>query len=252
MRNYIYATALVLSCALSACSSTLPYPNLPPSYPGNRPYWTNAGWQAAMHTAIQCVVHLPANMDTASTSGMQATVRFLYAHGVIKNPMIVKSTGNPDVDKLLLQQVITAKIPKPFGLHTDQSHEFELPLDMFTPYESFEYNVYAAIDRKQVYPRDPIIYGITGSTTVDFDYLNAKASHIVIVKSSGNKELDQSSVSAIYNAELPLPTPGYTSKTIPMQVIVCYCLNSAESCPTGKNVVVVEGTRIARRTVLTY
>ncbi len=123
---------------------------------------------------------------------------------------------------------------------------------MFTPYKSFEYNVVAAIDRKHDYPRDPILQDITGSTSLDFDYLDAKASHIVIIKSSGDKELDKSSVNAVSRAKLPTTPPGYAGKTLPMEVIVCYCLNNTNNCPTGKNVIVVEGTRIVLHNVVMY
>ena len=212
----------------------------------------NPYWQAEMFEAVQCTVHLPDDTTSPATPDVHGTVKFLFANGKIEDPEIVASTGNPDLDKLMLQQVVTAKIPKPFGLHTGQPHAFELPLEMFTPYESFQYNVYAAIDRTKFYSRDAILKGDTGRTTVDFDYLDGKALNIVIAKSSGSKYLDQPSVDAVSRAVLPAAPPGYAGKTVPMEVIVCYCLNSSKSCPTGKNVIVVEGTRIVRTTVETY
>ena len=251
MREYRNLAVLVLACALSACGSAPPLANKPPLF-SDQAYWMNPTWQAEMFAAVQSVVRLPTNAASPAKHGIHATVRFLFANGVIQNPAIVASTGNPDLDKLLLQQVVTAKVPKPYGLHTGQPHEFELPLEMFTPYKSFEYNVFAAIDRKHDYPRDPILQDIMGITTLDFDYRDAKASHIAIAKSSGNKQLDQASLGAVYKAELPTAPPGYTGKTLHMVAIFCYDINNAEKCPAGNNVIDVEGTRIVRRTVVTY
>ena len=212
----------------------------------------NPFWQAELFSAVQCVARLPSNAASPATPGIHGTVKFLFDNGAVKDPVIVESTGNPQLDKLLLQQVVTAKVPKPYGLHTGQPHEFELPLEMFTPYESFEYNVYAAIDRKQEYPRDPLLQDIMGITTLDFDYLDAKASHIVMVKSSGNKQLDKASLDAVSKAELPAAPPGYAGKTLHMVAIFCYDINNAKKCPAGNNVIDVYGTRIMRTTVRTY
>ncbi len=251
MRGYRYLAVLILACVLSACGSAPPQANKPPLF-SDQAYWMNPYWQAGLFSAVQSVVHLPANPAGPVTPGIQGTVKFLFANGKIEDPEIVASTGDPDLDKLMLQQVVTAKIPKPYGLHTDQPHEFELPLEMFTLYKSFEYNVYAEIDRKQEYPRDPLLQDIMGITAFDFDYLDAKASHIVMVKSSGNKQLDKASIGAVTKAKLPAAPPGYAGKTLHMVVIFCYDINYVETCPTGKNVIDVEGTRIVRRTVVTY
>ncbi len=251
MREYRNLAILVLACALSACGSAPPQANKPSLF-SEQAYWMNPYWQAEMFAAVQRVARLPANAASPATPGIHGTVKFLFDNGAVKDPVIVESTGNPQLDKLLLQQVVTAKVPKPFGLHVDQPHEFELSLEMFTPYESFEYNVYAAIDRKQDYPRDPILQDIMGITALDFDYLDAKASHIVMVKSSGNKQLDKASLGAVSKAELPAAPPGYAGKTLHMIVIFCYDINYAEKCPTGENVIDVEGTRIMRRRVTYY
>lgn len=253
MREHRYQAVLILVCMLSACSSAPPQANKPSLfYPPGQAYWMNPFWQAELFSAVQCVVHLPANSVSPATSRVQGTVKFLFEDGTVKEPVIVKSTGNPELDKLMLQQVVTAKVPKPFGLHTDQPYEFELPLEMFTPYESFQYNVYAAINRKQEYPRDPLLQDIMGITTVDFDYLDAKVSHIAVIKSSGNEKLDQVSLNAVSRAVMPPPSPGYASKTLHMVAIFCYSINYAEKCPTGENVIGVYGTRVLRRTVVTY
>ena len=251
MRGYRYQAVFIMACALSACVSAPPLANKPPLF-SDQAYWMNPFWQAELFSAVQCVVRLPANAASPATPGIHGTVKFLFDNGAVKYPVIVKSTGNHQLDKLLLQQVVTAKVPKPYGLHTGQPHEFELPLEMFTSYESFQYNIYAAIDRKQEYPRDPILQDIMGITTLDFDYRDAKASHIAIAKSSGNKQLDQASLGAVSKAELPTAPPGYMGKTLHMVAIFCYDINNAEKCPAGNNVIDVEGTRIVRRTVVTY
>ncbi len=253
MREYRNLAVLVLVCVLSACGTAPPQANMPDFFKmTTQPYWMNPTWQAEMFEAVQCVARLPTNAASPAAPGIHATVKFLFTNGKIKDPVVVASTGNPDLDKLLLQQVVTAKAPEPIGLHTDQPHEFGLTLEMFTPFESFEYNVYAAINRMKVYGRDPLLYDETGNTTVDFDYLAGKALNIVIVKSSGHKELDKSSVGAVSRAVMPPAPPGYAGKTLHMQVIFCYDINDAIKCPTGKNVIDVEGTRIVRRTVVTY
>lgn len=251
MRGYRYLAVLILACALSACGSAPPQANKPPLF-SDQAYWMNPFWQAELFSAVQCVARLPSNAASPATPGIHGTIKFLFDNGAVKDPVIVESTGNPQLDKLLLQQVVTAKVPKPYGLHTDQPHEFELPLEMFTPYKSFEYNVYAAIDRTKFYGRDAIIKGDTGSTTVDFDYLDGKALNIAIAKSSGSRYLDQPSVDTVSKALLPAAPPGYAGKTLHMVVIFCYDINYAKKCPTGKNVIDVEGTRIMRRTVVTY
>ncbi len=251
MREYRNLAVLVLACALSACGTTPPQANKLPLF-SDQAYWTNPFWQAELFSAVQSVVHLPANADSPAKPGVHGTVKFLFANGKIEDPEIVASTGNPDLDKLLLQQVVTAKVPKPYGLHTDQPHEFELPLQMFAPYESFQYNVYAAIDRKKVYGREALLKDDTGITTVGFDYRDGKALNIVIVKSSGSRYLDQRSVAAVSSAVMPPASPGYAGKTLHMVAIFCYDINNAHKCQTGENVIDVEGTRIVRRTVVTY
>ncbi len=251
MREYRNLAVLVLACALSACGTTPPQANKLPLF-SDQAYWTNPFWQAELFSAVQSVVHLPANAASPAKPGVHGTVKFLFANGKIEDPEIVASTGNPDLDKLLLQQVVTAKVPKPYGLHTDQPHEFELPLQMFAPYESFQYNVYAAIDRKKVYGREALLKDDTGITTVGFDYRDGKALNIVIVKSSGSRYLDQRSVAAVSSAVMPPPSHGYAGKTLHMVAIFCYDINNAHKCQTGENVIDVEGTRIVRRTVVTY
>lgn len=250
MRRYLCQAAFILACALSACSSTPSQSNVPRSiYLGTQAYWLNPYWQAELLKTVQSVVHLPDSTTNPAMSAVQGTVKFLYDNGAIKNPTIVTSTGNSELDKLLLQQVITAKAPKPFGPHTDQPHEFELPLEMFTPFESFEYNLYAAINQKPEYPRDALLRDKTGIATVAFDYLDGKAGNIVVVSTSGHNDLDQASLNMVSNAILPAPPTGYAGRTLRMRAIFCFDINFTKKCPTGTNVIDVEGTRIKRTVV---
>jgi outer membrane biosynthesis protein TonB len=252
MCRYRTQAVFILICALSACSS-VPSSVTMRSHPNpfTLPYWVYPAWQSALFLAVQSKVHLPTNENTA---GIHGTVRFLIDNGVIKNPVIVASTGDPKLDTLMLLQVLSAKVPKPLGQHTDQPHEFELQLEMFTPYESFEYNVYVAIDNTAEYTRDPLLKDETGIATVAFDYMDGKALNIVIAKSSGHSDLDQLSVKAVSSAVMPAPPPGYTRKTVHLQAHICYFIVSSFSepsnCPPGKNVIDVTGARIRRTAVV--
>jgi len=151
MRTYLYIPTLLLACVLGACGSvpSRETPPPPPQYrlfnPATQPYWSNPYWQLNLLQAVQSVVHLPPNAPTPAKPGIHATVQFTYDQGTIRDPLIVASTGSPDLDKLLLQQVMTAKIPKPDGLHANEPHAFKMPLQMFTVYESFQFNLYLAI-----------------------------------------------------------------------------------------------------------
>jgi len=252
MHKYQYQAAFILICALSACSSAPPHVTMR-SHPNpfTQPYWVYPAWRSALFLAVQTKVHLP---DNENTPGLHGTVRFLFDNGVIKNPVIVASTGDPKLDTLMLQQVLSAKVPKPQGQHTDQPHEFELQLEMFTPYESFEYNVYVAIDNTAEYTSDTLLKNETGIATVAFDYLDGKALNIVIAKSSGHSDLDQLSVKAVSSAVMPAPLPGYARKTVHLQADVCYFIvtsfSEPNNCPPGKNVIDVTGARIRRTAVV--
>lgn len=246
MRRYGYLIAIILTSILSGCGS-VPH-HAKPGKHATQAYWNDPRWQASLLKAVQSAVHAPATVPSASTPGIHGTVEFLVVNGTIQNPVIVTSTGNPDYDKLMLRQVAAAKVPAPIGPHAMESHEFELPLDMPTPYESFQAVVYAAIDFRKRYPREGLMRGHTGTTTIDFDYTDAKASNITITKSSGSKPLDMASVTSISNALLPTPPSFDAGKTLHMEVMLCYSLNNTNNCPSGKNVIYVTGTRIKRTT----
>lgn len=216
--------------------------------PSKDPYWQNPRWDNSLIDAIQSVVHDP--VDTADTSahGIHGTVKFTFANGTIEYPAITASTGNPDLDKLMLHQVATARVPPPTGLQTDQPHEFELDLDMPTPFEAFQSGIYGAFNVRKIYPLEAVVGGYQGIVTIGFDYLDGKLSNIVVTRPSHYKELDKGSLGAIARVDLP-PTPAaYAGKTLHMEVSFCYALGDAKSwhCPIARDVIVVAGTRIKR------
>lgn len=257
MGRYGYPAALLLACALSACGSA------PPSATPLRPatdskaYWENPDWQALLLGAVQSVVHQPTDTTSTPITGVNAMVRFTVANGTIENPEIAASTGYADLDKLMLLQVASAKPPKTWGLHASEPHEFELLLDMLTPLDSLQYNIYRAIEYQKVYPKEEILTGTVGNNTVDFDYRDGKASNIALITSSKSSYLDRASLDAVTRAVLPLAPTAYTGKPIHMEVVLCYTLFESppdmivNQCPTAKNVIVVHGTRIKRTTVET-
>jgi len=245
-------TFLAAAFSLAACSSTPVETDSaePVTHfdPAKDPYWQDPRWDKALLDAIQSVVHDPVDAADTSAPGLHATVKFAFLDGAIEYPEITASTGKQDLDKLMLRQVASAKVPRPTGIGTDQPHEFELDLQMLTPFESFQDGIYATIDTWKIYPVDAIRDGWQGSATVSFDYLDGKAGNIVVTKSSGNKDLDRASLAIVTRATLP-PTPaGYVGKTLHMEATFCYALYQSENdrkrCPTGSNVILVTGTRI--------
>ncbi|MFI4968005.1 MAG: energy transducer TonB [Gammaproteobacteria bacterium] len=157
---------------------------------------------------------------------------------------IVSGTGDAGLDQLVLQQLGSMKVPKLYGKNIDEPHHFELELDVLTLSEWFQYNIYYAIDSHKVYPKNAIMEAATGSTTVDFDYLDGKAQNITLAKGTNGVGLDQASLRAVEGAQFPAPPPAYVGKTLHMEVIVCYSLNGSQNCPQGKNVILVQGIRI--------
>lgn len=246
---------IVMACALAACATG--GPNAKTYYedgrfvrfdPDTDPYWENPPWTSDLLKAIQSAVQYPVDPADMNTHGPQATVKFTYAEGVIEYPDIVQSTGNSDMDKLMLRQIAAVKPPQATGPHADEPHEFIMALGMLTPYEAFQSSIYGAIDAQKVYSKDAVIGGYQGITVVDFDYLDGRASDIVMALSSKQKELDRTSLSAVTRAIMP-PAPGpYAGKTVHVEAVFCYSLRQSadakDPCPSGRNVIEVTGTRI--------
>jgi outer membrane biosynthesis protein TonB len=142
--------------------------------------------------------------------------------------------------------VASAQVPTAAGVGSDAPHVFVLELDMPTPYESFEYRVFTAIDSYRVYPKEALFAAAQGLTTVVFDYLDGKASNVSVVASSKNGSLDNASRKAVSNAVLPQPPAEYAGKTLHMVMYFCYSLNGRGNCPATPNVISVHGTLIER------
>ena len=212
--------------------------------PVKDPYWEDPRWDKTLLDTVQAVVHNPADPADTSTPNLHAVVKFTYQDGTAEYPEIVQSTGEPGKDELLLHQLASTQLPQATGIDSDKPHEFVLDLDMPTPFESFEYNVFDAIDYAKVYPKDAVIYGATGTAVVGFDYLDGKVSNVTRVKSSGNRDLDQASLNAVMKAPMPQAPPAYAGKTHHMESTFCYSLGGPGNCPTRRGVILVYGIRI--------
>jgi outer membrane biosynthesis protein TonB len=202
-------------------------------------------WDKSLLDAVQAAVHDPVDGTDMSTPGIHATVRFTFLDGVIEYPEIVQSTGDPELDKLVVDQVASAQAPRPaVGLQIDAPHQFVLDLDVPTPYESFEYGVFNALDYAKIYPKDAVMGGSQGSTTVGFDYLDGEASNITTIKSSGSKSLDRASLGTVARSKLPPAPPAYAGKTVHLEAVFCYSLIGPGKCPRRKDVILIYGTRL--------
>lgn len=240
--------SLALMGGLTACSSALVGPHgtvAARSFdPATDPYWDDPRWAKALLDATQAVVQDPVAPTDMKTVGPQVTIKFTFADGRIQDPAIIAGTGDPGLDDLLLKQVVTAQVPKPGGPHADEPHGFLLDLDMPTPFEAFQGSIFTAIDRHKVYPKNPILSGTIGATTLDFDYRDGQATSIAIIKPSKDHALDQASLNAVSRAVMPPAPATYAGQTWHMEVIVCYSLNDSMNCPIARNVIQVHGARI--------
>lgn len=246
---------LALMVGLAGCASTpvtqdagAPTANFNPS---KDPYWEDPRWDKTLLDAVQAAVRAPADPADMSTPDLHATVKFTFLQGVLEYPEIVTSTGNPDLDKLMLHQIAAVQAPQGAGLRSDEPHEFVLDLDMPTPFESFRSSIYAAIDYKKIYPKEAIISGSAGNTVVEFDYVDGKANNIAMTQSSKSKGLDNASLNTVARADLPPIPAAYSGKTLHITAVFCYTIfessaNIKNPCPTSNNVIVVQATRIKR------
>ena len=210
----------------------------------------NPPWTVSLFKAVQAAVYDPVDTADMSTPGLHGVIRFTFFNGTIEYPEIVTSTGNPDLDKLMLRQVASVQAPNAAGIDAEKPHEFVMDLDMPTPFESYQSGIFASIDAQKVYPKDAILGGVGGIAAVDFDYLDGKTSGITLVQSSKDKNLDKASVYAVTKAIMPPTPPAYAGKLRHMEAIFCYSLDGSTrigpSCPAALNVIFVTGTRIRR------
>lgn len=241
---------LVLMTGIAGCSSEptqadVDIVNAPRRFdPATDPYWLNQQWDKALLDATQATVHYPVAETDTTTTGPHVTIKFTFANGAIQDPAIISGTGDPSLDDTLLKEVSTAQVPKPAGLHADEPHGFLLDLDMLTPYETFKSNLYSAIEYRKLYPKDAILNGNMGASTVSFDYLDGKASDVTLVVSSKSRELDKASLNAVTRTTMPIAPGIYAGKTLHMEVIFCYTLNGIKNCPDARNLILVQGTRV--------
>jgi hypothetical protein len=222
--------------------------------PDKDPYWENPVFEKSLLAAVQSTVHNPVDAADTTSHGLHATVKFTYLQGNIQYPELSQGTGDAAMDRMLILQVASAQVPQATGLRADEPHQFVMDLDMPTPYESFEYSVFDAIDAAKIYPKEAILTGAQGITAMGFDYADGKATDISMAKSSSNRALDKASLTAVTKAVMP-PAPAiYAGKTFHLEAFFCYELNQSDKdksrCPTGRNVILVTGTRIKRTEIM--
>lgn len=87
----------------------------------------------------------------------------------------------------------------------------------------FTASMKAAIDAAKVYPKEAILGGETGVTTVSFDYVNGVVSNIKVDKSSGARSLDKAAMNAVLKAAMP-PKPAELAGTSHFVILVSFNL----------------------------
>src|SRR5215469_10951660 len=100
MHGSRYQALVMLACVLAACSSV---PSN--SHMSTGPYWDNQDWLTTLVNSVQSALHAPGEPVDTSTPDYQATIRFHFQDGIIEYPEIVTGTGNPALDKLMIDQV---------------------------------------------------------------------------------------------------------------------------------------------------
>ena len=230
MKLAAYACAICI--ALTACSTA--------TRAGDDAYWNDPQWTKTLFDTLQSSVHAPSDDPHLPAPSLHAAIKFTFQDGVIEYPEIVQGTGDVEMDNLMLHQLATAQAPKPIGPRADEPHVFVLVLQMLTPLGSFEDSVRAAIDYAKIYPKEALLGGARGITTVGFDYLDGKSSNISVTHSSNDHYLDKASLTAVSKASLPLPPPIYAGKTLHMEMVFCYSINGS-NCPAVSNLISVHG-----------
>jgi outer membrane biosynthesis protein TonB len=236
MKPIIFRLALALAAIYSVVAAGSAASN--PS-DGSDAYWNDKHWHRILLGAVQAVIRYPADAAGQPVRPVpemaRATVRFVYANGKISDPKIIRSSGRPDLDSAFLSQVITAQPPKASGSHATESHTFTSILDMRTPMQDFETAICMAIRAKWEYPRDMILAGELGPTTIDFTYSDGKASDIRIVNSSGGRVMDKSFARSMTEAQLPPPPAWLSTQPLHMEATLDYQLGeTSDLCSSSK------------------
>jgi TonB family protein len=217
---------LALLGGLAACGS------LPSSSQDTTPYWQDQQWDQALFKAVQASIHYPPDAIDRGAGSVHGKVDFTYIDGRIEDPQLAESTGHPDLDAALIKQVAAANdLPKAKGTHATEPHAFELELDMRMPLEELEYTLQSAIHANMFYPKEAVMEGAQGTPSVNFQYLDGKASDVIIAKTSGDKFLDAAALRTVSTAKLPSPPPAFAGHPLNMQIAICYSLGSSGVCP---------------------
>lgn len=126
-------------------------------------------------------------------------------------PHIVPTSRQPAAPRLSEVPPVRESIPSPTAV------PMQPPLPPQTPAQpsrspvslaaEFSARMLRAINDQKVYPRGPLLQGVTGETVVSFDYVGGAVSNIHVDKSSGSPELDEAAVQAVQRAVLP-PKPA--------------------------------------------
>jgi protein TonB len=106
---------------------------------------------------------------------------------------------------------VPTPIPTPNAVPVQPPQPPPIPVTSKAPPENiaveFESSMLAAINAVKVYPKEAILAGESGSTTVSFDYIDGVVSHIHVDRSSGSRSIDRSAMSAVQKAAMP-PKPA--------------------------------------------
>lgn len=210
-------------------------------------YWQNQAWDAKLFQVVQSAVHYPLDargQPIGEPASVHGKVEFTYSDGKILDPEMAQSTGRPDLDAAMLQQVATASVPPAIGSHAREPHAFALALSMLAPMEMFEQAMLQAINAKKVYPREAIIHGDQGVSTIGFDYRGGQAYNIRVLKSSGTNSLDAAAMMAVANARMPASPAWLNTETgLHLSLGICYSLGNSSRCPPlTRQVIEVENT----------
>ncbi|MGA9851991.1 MAG: hypothetical protein WBR15_03595 [Gammaproteobacteria bacterium] len=157
-------------------------------------------------------------------------VKYFYHDGRAKNITILHSSGSKEFDDAQVRALRASYFPPwPTGYHTnDKTLGFWLVKSVFVSndFKDFGTSLRAAIRSAVVMPLHVLIHGSKGTdiATVAFYYLNGTASHIRIVKSSGDKYEDVAAIQAVKDARFPKTPAEYLNQKIHLSVAINFSI----------------------------
>ena len=77
----------------------------------------------------------------------------------------------------------------------------DIPMDDLASLADVQEDMLATIDSHKVYPKEAVLGGKTGVATVSFRCLDRTPSHIVVVKSTGDRVLDAAAIKAVQDSQ---------------------------------------------------